>query len=316
MGPAGVLVSPGVFKTFWETRAVSGGFDSHTVPPKFLEPPASLNLMYHENRLKNIKWEIALNNTFQHTARFYDIDQHPSGNEDIGFYLRKAAEFGSPILELACGTGRVAIPLAEEGFPVYGLDLSREMLSIFEKKCRELPRDTYENITIKQGDMTNFSFNTSFKLVLIPFHSFQALLSDEEAHHCLSCVYQHLDQDGAFILNVSHLGDGFTENWQPGLESQESMEFLEDGSYVTRYTVFHELDQRRHLMSFDNLYRISGLGTETEEYRDSLLVRYYEEEELRNLLDESGFKIVEEMGGYDGTPIHDGEEFILVCRKK
>lgn len=255
-------------------------------------------------------------NTFQHTARFYDIDQYPARNEDIPFYLQKASQFGSPILELACGTGRVTIPLAKEGFSVYGLDLSQEMLSIFKQKCRDLPRDTFEKITMKQEEMTNFSFNTSFKLVLIPFHSFQALSSDEEARNCLECVYHHLDEDGTFILNVSRLSGGFAENWEPGLEAQESIMFLEDGQYVTRYTIFQELDQGRRLMAFDNLYRISGLGTEAEEYRDHLQIRYYEEDNLRSLLNEGGFEIVEEMGWYDGTPIEDGEEFILVCRKK
>lgn len=257
-----------------------------------------------------------MNNTFQHTARFYDIDQHPADNEDIPFYLRKASQFGAPILELACGTGRVAIPLAEAGFSVYGLDLSREMLSIFEKKCLDLPRDTSEKITIKQGEMTDFSFNASFKLVLIPFHSFQALSSDEEARKCLNCVSDHLDEDGALILNVARFDDDFVENWQEGLETQESVRFLEDDQWVTRCTILQELDQQKRLMAFDNLYRVSGIGIEAEEYRDRLQVRYYEEHDLRQLLNEAGLEITEEIGWYDGASLEDGDEFIFVCRKK
>ncbi|HEX6922928.1 MAG TPA: class I SAM-dependent methyltransferase [Bacillales bacterium] len=257
-----------------------------------------------------------MDNIFQNTARFYDIDQHPAHNEDIPFYLEQASQFGSPILELACGTGRVAIPLAKEGYSVYGLDLSEEMLSIFEQKCRDLPNDTYEKIIIRQGEMTNFSFSTTFKLILIPFHSFQALSSDEEAHKCLARVHDHLDEDGAFILNVSHFSDDFAENWQTGLETQESAVFLEDGQWITRYTTLQELDQENRLMAFDNLYRVSGTEKEIQEYRDRLQIRYYREEELKKLLDKAGFTVTKAMGWYDGTPIENGSEFIFVCRKK
>lgn len=257
-----------------------------------------------------------MTNTFQYTAQFYDIDQHPADNEDIPFYLHTASQFGSPILELACGTGRVAIPFATRGFSVYGLDISREMLTIFEEKRQELPRDVCERITVKQADMTDFSFNTAFKLILIPFHSFQTLTSDEKARKCLDCVYHHLDEGGAFILNVSRLDDGFAQNWVTGLETQESTMFLEDGRFVSRYTVFQELDQQRRLMSFDNLYRISATGTEAEEHRDRLQIRYYGEGELRQLLNEAGFEVMKMMGGYDGASVEDGEELILVCRKK
>ncbi|WP_176222115.1 class I SAM-dependent methyltransferase [Tuberibacillus sp. Marseille-P3662] len=257
-----------------------------------------------------------MTNTFQHTAHFYDIDQHPAHNDDIPFYLHQASQFGSPILELGCGTGRIAIPLAQEGFSVYGLDLSQEMLSIFEQKRQNLPHEAYERITIAQKAMTDFSLGTTFQLILIPFHSFQALPSDEAARNCLNCIYDHLDEDGAFILNVSHLGDGFAEYWQTGLETQESIEFLEDGQFVTRYTILQELDQRQRLMTFDNLYRVSGMETEAEEYRDRLQVRYYGEDDLRHLLNEAGFEITNEMGWYDGTPVSDGDEFIFVCRKK
>src|SRR5699024_8752945 len=127
---------------------------------------------------------------------------------------------------------------------------------------------------------------------------------------------RHLETDGALILNVSHLNDRFIENWQTGLQAQESIEFLEDGQCVSRYTIFQELDQRKRVMAFDNLYRVSGVEAEAAEYVDRLQIRYYEEDDLRKLLNAAGFEITEEMGWYDGTPVKDGEEFIFVCRKK
>lgn len=257
-----------------------------------------------------------MRNTFKQTARFYDIDQHPPSNEDIPYYIEKASRFGSPILELACGTGRVTIPLAEAGYTVYGFDLSREMLGIFEQKRVHLPDQVADKITIKLGEMSDFSFNNRFKLILIPFHSFQALSSDEEALRCLNCIARHLHEDGALVLNVARFHDQFTEEWKEGMETQESIQILEDGQWMTRYTVLKELDKDQRLMAFENLYRLSGTRTKAEEYRDQLQIRYYEAQDLRNLLNEAGFQIIEERGGYDGSSIEDGDEMIFVCKKK
>lgn len=257
-----------------------------------------------------------MKNTFKQTARFYDFDQHPPSNEDIPFYLEYAHRFGSPILELACGTGRVTIPIAEDGLSIYGLDLSPEMLSIFEEKRKSLPDQVSNQIFIQKGEMTHFSFDQSFKLILIPFHSFQALLSDEKALQCLNCIHKHLHKDGALILNVARFNDQFMKDWQTGLETQESIQILDDGQWMTRYTILQDLDVHRRLMAFENLYRISGGADEAEEYRDLLQVRYYEAQDIRVLLKESGFEITEEWGNYDGSPIEDGDEMLFVCRKK
>ena len=68
-------------------------------------------------------------------AEYYDQDHATA--IDIPFYLDHARECGSPILELACGTGRVLIPLAEAGFELYGVDASENMLAMCERKVRE-----------------------------------------------------------------------------------------------------------------------------------------------------------------------------------
>jgi ubiquinone/menaquinone biosynthesis C-methylase UbiE len=69
---------------------------------------------------------------------FYDLriegDYRPISG-DVPFYLRQARKTGGPILELACGTGRIAIPLARAGFEVVGLDKSRAMLRIARAKA-------------------------------------------------------------------------------------------------------------------------------------------------------------------------------------
>jgi len=66
-------------------------------------------------------------------ARYYDILLGDSSS-DIEIYVKNAAVLGREILELACGSGRVMLPLAERGFQVTGIDLSQDMLDILEEK--------------------------------------------------------------------------------------------------------------------------------------------------------------------------------------
>ena len=75
---------------------------------------------------------------YRDTARFYDsFAEKPDEN----LYLDLAERFGSPILELACGTGRITLTLAQAGYEITGIELSPEMLEIAQGKLRQLPED-------------------------------------------------------------------------------------------------------------------------------------------------------------------------------
>ena len=91
---------------------------------------------------------------------------------DVAFYVAQAQAAGSPVLELACGTGRVTIAIAEAGLRVVGLDLSPQMLARFEAKLPALPVEVRERITLVQGDMRSFDLGQRFPLVIIPSPSF------------------------------------------------------------------------------------------------------------------------------------------------
>ena len=57
----------------------------------------------------------------------YDLEN--TADEDLEFFLGLAAEYGGPVLDIACGTGRIGIPLASQGYEVVGIDLSGPMLA-------------------------------------------------------------------------------------------------------------------------------------------------------------------------------------------
>ncbi len=88
-------------------------------------------------------------------TRFYDWS-YGDREEDIPFYVSLARECGSPVLEVACGTGRVLIPLAREGFEVVGLDFSEHMLAIAREKLEKESPEVRSRVSLVQADMREF----------------------------------------------------------------------------------------------------------------------------------------------------------------
>ncbi len=122
---------------------------------------------------------------------------------EMDFYLEmseKPKSKGGAVLELACGSGRVAIRLAQQGVNVVGLDLSPEMLAVARKNSADL-----QNIQWIEGDMRAFQLDQVFDLALIPGHAFQNLNTAADQADCLGCVKQHLRPGGLLVVHLDHM---------------------------------------------------------------------------------------------------------------
>jgi len=142
-------------------------------------------------------------------AQTYDVAV-PDWPGEIDFYRELAAEAhsnGQSVLEVACGTGRVAIRLAQEGVDVVGIDLSPAMLDVAREKSASL-----SNMRWVQGDMRSFELGETFGLVIIPGHAFQNILTAVDQFACLASIRRHLVPRGLLVVHldqpeVSWLGD-------------------------------------------------------------------------------------------------------------
>ncbi len=123
--------------------------------------------------------------------------------EDIPFYITEALAVGGDVLELGCGTGRVAIPVAkaiqDAGGTVTGIDSSPAML---ERAHRKADRARTSNLSLIQADMRDFTLNRRFDLITIPFRGFQALLSVEDEIHALQNIKHHLAPSGRLVFDI------------------------------------------------------------------------------------------------------------------
>ena len=99
-------------------------------------------------------------------VKYYDDAFGISGKAEVSWYLDKALIFGGPVLDLACGTGRLALRLAQCGLDVTAIDQSMGMLRIFQTKLLDQPAEIRERIQISQQKMTDFRLPTKYGTIL------------------------------------------------------------------------------------------------------------------------------------------------------
>jgi SAM-dependent methyltransferase len=249
-------------------------------------------------------------NLYRPSAHLYDLDPREITRDDIAFYMAHAKAIGGPVLELGCGTGRVTLPLVEDGSEIWALDLSEEMLAHLRRKAARLPAAAANRLHIVHASMAEFDLGRRFDLIIAPFRAFQALSERAEQESCLECVRKHLSERGRFIMHVFKPKGVFDESWvQPEAFDWEVMDSA-TGKLVKRYETRRRIDLHRQVLHVDLIYRIEGAPDVVE----PLAISYFHEEQMRSLLLRHGFRILEESGYFDGRPIESGPELIFICK--
>ena len=119
-----------------------------------------------------------------------------TGDADLPFWLSLAYQYGDPVLELACGTGRVSLALAQAGFRVTGLDNSEGMLGQARRKSREAGLE----VGWVAADMRDFDLDRVFSLIIMPANALCHLLDLNSFESCMAQVRKHLAPDGRFAI--------------------------------------------------------------------------------------------------------------------
>ena len=219
--------------------------------------------------------------------------------EDIPFYVDAAREPGSPVLELGCGTGRVAIPVAEAGIDVVGLDSSDPMLDVARRKARHLASES-GTLTLVRADMRDFALGPEkkFNLVIIPFRGFLSLLTVEDQTKTLLSIKRHLAPGGRLIFNI----------FVPDLnmlvqEGDVPFHFRDvDGPEPgSRFVLWHQSSYDNHdqIISARLIAEeLDGNGTMVKRFYRDFQLRYIHRWEMHHLLELCGFEIRDLFGDF------------------
>jgi ubiquinone/menaquinone biosynthesis C-methylase UbiE len=245
---------------------------------------------------------------FYDDAQRYDlISGALSEAGPVEFYRRHAMRYGNPVLELACGSGRLSIPMASSGIEVVGLDASPEMLRLAERKA------TVSGVDVNwvHGDMRSFDLRRQFRAIFVASNSFSHLYSRADIEACLAAIRRHLAASGRFVVEVFNPALGM---FVRPPEHRSAVAEYEDSQRRRRIAVskavrYDSATQITHEIWY---FRDDVTG---EEQEVSLNLRMFFPQEIDALLHYNGFQIDKKYGDHVETPFGDSSrKQIIVCR--
>ena len=225
----------------------------------------------------------------------------------LPFYADLARQQAGPVLELACGTGQITIPIGLDGQPTVGLDRSRAMLDVARKQAAA------DNAPVEfvEGDMRDFALGRDFDLIFVARNSLLHLLSTEDLLAAFAAVRRHLAPNGVFAFDIFNPDPRLLA--RPGGHRFPVMEVNapQFGSLSVEAT-----------SDYDSATQVNH-GTwyiSTPEKRDAwivpLVLRSIFPQELPLLLTAAGFELTNRFGELSGEPFVSGSRIQLcLCRR-
>lgn len=243
-------------------------------------------------------------------ARYY-ADTYRDRVEDVAFYVRLAQKLGGPVLEYGCGEGRIALPLAQAGLEVTGVDQSQPMLDAFAEKLEREPREVVRRLKLKQGDIRAVKLAKKFPLVLCTFNTFLHLYDREDVEAFLARVKAHLAPKGRFVFDVS---------------TPVAADLARDPARAYKLPavrvngVKHEYRER---FDYDPMRQVLFVMMEftplngADAFVTPLAHRQFFPRELEALLHYNGFAIERLEGGFQGEPPdRHADSLVYTCRAR
>lgn len=242
-------------------------------------------------------------------AEFFDMLHEGCG--DAERYVSVLGTYGNKVLELGSGTGRIAIPLAEAGFRVTGIEYEPDMIALMEKK--DYPRD---RLKVVRADARRFSLDERFDVILLSCNFLNHFTEAPDVVSILSCCKAHLEPDGYIIIDSS-------------VPDTDYMVRTNGEEEVLTFTTGHGSEIRDYFKpSYDFLNQVENDAIRLEEWKDGLLVReacteecltWYYPREIRSLAREAGLcvewesSVLAPRGDKERPPVSAGAENMVFC---
>lgn len=233
----------------------------------------------------------------------YDL-LHETMDFDIPYWIKIAREAGGPVLEAACGTGRVLLRLLGAGVDAEGLDVSSSMVKRFRAKAR--PKGWEKRAVV--ADMTDFSLPRRFALIICAFNGFAHCETTEDQIRALRCFHGHLQSGGAVVLHMSYPAPRY---WiEPDGIPYFEMEAGDPatGRMIQMWDTRLKDPVNQTQKSRVEIREINKAGRTVASSRFAITQRWVYKYELELLFRAAGFSRWSIFGGFDGEPLADPED--------
>jgi SAM-dependent methyltransferase len=227
---------------------------------------------------------------------------------DIPFYVTRARESRGPVLEVACGTGRILIPTLEAGVDIDGLDFHPGMLAVLEQRARARGLEP----RVRQADMRDFTMPRRYRLVTIPFRSFMHLTTTEDQLRTLRCIKEHLEPAGALLFNLFYPNFDALVNPSHQVHQDRRVVNPANGRTVVLHTTSDVSDRVNQIKHMEReIVELDDAGRPERVHPHRFHMRWTWKYEMELLLERAGFARHEVLGGFDGKPLErDTDEMI------
>ena len=228
---------------------------------------------------------------YDRITRFYDPWSR-SVTEDVGFYVDHALASGGPVVELAVGTGRIAVPIARAGLDVIGVDSSPPMLAVARAAAEAA--GVGARLDLRVGDLREPPVVERVPLVICPFRSLLHMETEDEKLRALRAARELLAPGGAYVFDVfAPSGDDIEETHDRWLEREPG--------------IFERA-------VWDEASRTLSLSVRSGADEATFGLHWLSAPEWLRLLDVAGFGVEALYGWFDSRPYDGEEDMVFVCR--
>jgi SAM-dependent methyltransferase len=250
-------------------------------------------------------------------ARLYDVDliEDPG---DVDLYLALASRTGGPVLEIAGGSGRVALPLAAAGYEVTVVDIDPAMLARAAAAAAEAGAETQARLDLVEADLIELKLpaGEAFRLAILALNSILLLNTRDAQQAALDTMARHLQPGGLAVVDV----------WLPSADElarydgRLGLEYVRDdpesGAVIVKTAAVQHEPATGHI-NLTAIYQEGMQGEAPRRWVREDRLRLLNADDLRAMAESAGLEVEVVAGDYDLNPVgpHD-ERAILIARRR
>lgn len=246
-------------------------------------------------------------------AQTWDLFRGDTSNwSDRAFFLEIIEDYGQPVLDVGCGTGRLLLDYLAQGIDIEGVDLSPEMLAL----CREKAQRLSLQPTLYQQAMEDLSLPRSYRVILVPSSSLQLVLNPALVAEVMRRFFAQLEAGGVLVMPFMRLwqpGDPLENDWQLTGEAIRP----EDGLLARRWSrsSFDPATELEHTEDRYELLCEREIVT-SEHHRRSPATRSYTQQQAIDLYQTAGFTNIQLRRQFSPQPVDLDDTLFSVIGQK
>ena len=216
--------------------------------------------------------------------------------DDLPLYMEFANSAKTPVLEIGAGSGRLTLPMARNGVRVVAVDVSVSMLSILNARLKDEPQEVRDRVSVVQADACELDLGESFDLVMVPYYTFNYLLTDVDQKRALERIRAHLSDSGHVLLDM-YTPWRRLEYCPPEPIFRNEVVDPRTGNRIRSWNIF-SVDKEIQADYQSKIFEITTPGGSVTKREFTIHRHYMLPDQFEKLFTDNGFAIEGAYGGY------------------